>query len=123
LKYRIKSVYNPAMLNLDLYLPNTSATKLLDKPTVSGILNANSFGSAGQTITPVHRTDKSKSNTDYTSRIFSPYLTPSAIIAENRQLAQGSVSPFYQQNIAATKYFNISTTPKLRPHLHTSLIA
>ena len=111
------------MLNLDLYSPHTSNIKLSDQPTVSGIFNQNPFSSAGQAITPVHPTVKGQGKADYTSRIFSPYLTPSAIHAENRQLAQGSVSPNYQQNIAATKYFNISTPPKLRPHLHTSLIA
>ena len=111
------------MLNLDLYSPHTSNIKLSDQPTVSGIFNQNPLSSAGQAITPVHTTVKGQGKADYTSRIFSPYLTPSAIHAENRQLAQGSVSPNYQQNIAATKYFNISTTPKLRPHLHTSLIA
>ena len=111
------------MLNLDLYSPHASSIKLSDQPTGSGIFDTNPFSSAGQTVTPIHRTGKGQGNASYTSRIFSPYLTPSAIHAENRQLAQGSVSPNYQQNIAATKYFNISTTPKLRPHLHTSLIA
>ena len=111
------------MLNTDLYLPHASNIKLSDQPTVSGIFNPKPFSSAGQAITPVHPTDKGQGKAHSTSRIFSPYLTPSAIHAENRQLAQGSVSPNYQQNIAATKYFNISTTPKLRPHLHTSLIA
>ena len=111
------------MLNLDLYMPHSSNIKLSDQPTVSGIFNRNSFSSSGQTVTPVHRTDKGQGNAEYTSRIFSPYLTPSAIHAENRQLSQSSLSPAYQQNVAATKYFNVSTTPKLRPHLHTSLIA
>jgi len=111
------------MLNLDLYMPHSSNIKLSDQPTVSGISNTNPFSSAGQAITPVHRTDKGQGKADYTSRIFSPYLTPSAIHAENRQLSQSSLSPAYQQNVAATKYFNVSTTPKLRPHLHTSLIA
>ena len=103
--------------------PNLPAVKFPDQPIVSGVLNSSSFGPAGQTITPVHRTDRSQGTADYTSRLFSPYLTPSAILTENRQLAQAAVSPAYQQNIAATKYFNISTTPKLRPHLHTNLIA
>ena len=111
------------MLNLDLYMPHASNMKLADQPTVSGIFNRNSFSSIGQTVTPVHRTDKSQGNAEYTSRIFSPYLAPSAIHAENMQLSQSSLSPAYQQNVAATKYFNVSTTPKLRPHLHTSLIA
>jgi hypothetical protein len=111
------------MLAVDLKTPNLPAVKFPDQPIVSGVLNPNAFGPAGQTITPVHRTDRSQGTADYTSRLFSPYLTPSAILTENRQLAQGAVSPAYQQNIAATKYFNISTTPKLRPHLHTNLIA
>lgn len=60
---------------------------------------------------------------EYVSRIFSPHLTPSAVHIENRQLAQSSVAPVYLHNIALTKYFNVSITPKLLPHLHTSLIA
>ena len=111
------------MLNLDQNLPHPSNSKLSNQPTVSGTLNKNPFNSVGQAVTPLHRTGKGQGNADYTSRIFSPYLTPSAIHAENRQLSQSSLSPAYQQNVAATKYFNVSTTPKLRPHLHTSLIA
>ena len=66
---------------------------------------------------------KSLKPVKYVSRIFSPHLTPSAVHIENRQLAQSSVAPVYLHNIALTKYFNVSITPKLLPHLHTSLIA
>ena len=111
------------MLAVELKTSNLPTVKFPDQPTVSGVFNSSSFGPPGQSITPVHRTDRSQGTADYTSRLFSPYLTPSAILAENRQIAQGTASPTYQQNIAATKYFNISVTPKLRPHLHTNLIA
>jgi hypothetical protein len=66
---------------------------------------------------------KSLKPAEYVSRIFSPHLTPSAVHIENRQLAQSSVAPVYRHNIASTKYFNVSITPKLLPHLHTNLIA
>ena len=69
--------------------------------------------SAEKTLKPV----------EYVSRIFSPHLTPSAVHIENRQLAQNSIGPVYRHNIALTKYFNVSITPKLLAHLHTSLIA
>ena len=95
--------------------PMQAMTSAFPKPIVAGL--------AGQTVYPVQRTDKYPGPIDHVSRIFSPYLTPSAVHAENRQIAQGSLAPTYQQNIAATKYFNVSTTPKLRPHLHTNLIA
>lgn len=69
--------------------------------------------SAEKTLKPV----------EYVSRIFSPHLTPSAVHIENRQLAQSNIGPVYRHNIALTKYFNVSITPKLLAHLHTSLIA
>ena len=44
--------------------------------------------------------------------LFSTYSAPSAVYAENIQLAQGSISPVYQHNIAITKYLNISASAK-----------
>ena len=111
------------MQPLGLKIQNAFTARLPSQSTMSAGPKPSVAGFAGQTVFPAHRTDNSPGSMEYTSRIFSPYLTPSAVHAENRQIAQGSEAPTYQHNIAATKYFNVSTTPKLRPHLHTSLIA
>lgn len=108
------------MQPLDLKNYSAFTARLSVKPTVpvpSGVISSN------QSVYPVQVKDKIASSVEYSPRIFSPYLTPSAVHVENRQLAQGSVAPTYQHNIAATKYFNVSITPKPRSHPQTGLIA
>lgn len=111
------------MYPLDLKTQNSFTVPQPVQATMLALQNQGGLVLAGQTVHPVQRTDKSQGSMDHLSRIFSPYLTPSAVHTENRQISQGSLAPTYQQNIAATKYYNVSTTPKLRPHLHTNLIA
>ena len=108
------------MQPLDLKNYSAFTARLSVKPTVPV---SSSAISSTQTVYPVQVKDKIASSVEYSPRIFSPYLTPSAVHVENRQLAQGSVAPTYQHNIAATKYFNVSITPKPRSHLQTGLIA
>ena len=76
-----------------------------------------------QIVSPTQIVDKASNTIEHASRIYSPYLTPSAVHAESRQLAQGGMTPLYQHNIAATKYFNVSVTPKFRPHSNLNLMA
>jgi hypothetical protein len=111
------------MQPLDMKIQNSFTGRHPIQATTFAFPKLGGAGLGGQTVYPLQRTDKSPGSMDHASRIFSPYLTPSAVHAENRQIAQGSLAPTYQQNIAATKYFNVSTTSKLRPHLHTNLIA
>jgi hypothetical protein len=92
-------------------------TSLSAFPKSSGVVVA------GKVVYPVQGAEKSVGAMEYSSRIFSPYLTPSAVHAENRQMAQNSLSPTYQHNIAITKYLNISTIPKPKSHLHTNIAA
>tara|TARA_B110000305_G_scaffold208343_1_gene240500 strand:+ start:54 stop:389 length:336 start_codon:yes stop_codon:yes gene_type:complete len=111
------------MQPLNMKIQNSFTERHPMQATTFAFPKSGGAGLGGQTVYPVQSTDKSLRSMDHASRIFSPYLTPSAVHAENRQIAQGSLAPTYQQNIAATKYFNVSTTSKLRPHLHTNLIA
>ena len=111
------------MYPLDLKTQNSFTVPQPAQANMSALQKQGGLALAGQTVYPVQRIDKSQGSMDHGSRIFSPYLTPSAVYTENRQISQGSLAPTYQQNIAATKYYNVSTTPKLRPHLHTNLIA
>ena len=90
---------------------------IVENPEPSKVLNA------AETSIVVPGAVKSLKPVEYVSRIFSPHLTPSAVHIENRQLAQSSIGPVYRHNIALTKYFNVSITPKLLAHSHTSLIA
>ena len=74
-------------------------------------------------IYPITNTPKSSHSTENNSRIFSPYTAPSAINVENRALAQASAGPAYQHNIALTKYYHVSITPKPRTHQSMNVLA
>ena len=88
---------------------------------------ASSTPSIGRTTSqieyPTGPTNKPPQTIEYSHRMYSPYLTPSSVQAESRQLAQDGMSPIYQHNVAATKYFNVSFLSKLRPQSRLSLIA
>jgi len=111
------------MQPLDLKLQNDLATRFSSKVVNQPLSQTNITKMSGQSVFPVQNVGKMPGSMEYSSRIFSPYLTPSAIHAENRQISQGSVTPIYQHNIAATKYFNISITPRPRLDFSTNLIA
>ena len=77
-------------------------------------------------VRPVHAlgpSERSQNALDHTSRLFNPYLAPTAVLVENKKMAQNSFSPSYQNNVAVTKYMNVSAVPKVRAHTQTSLIA
>ena len=80
-------------------------------------------GTTSQIEYPTGPTNKPSQTIEYSHRMYSPYLTPSSVQAESRQLAQDGMSPIYQHNLAATKYFNVSFLSKLRPQSRLSLIA
>jgi hypothetical protein len=111
------------MQRLDLKLQNDFATRYSSKVVNQPLPQTNIKKMSGQSVFPVQNVGKTPGSMEYASRIFSPYLTPSAIHTENRQISQGSVAPIYRHNIAATKYFNISITPRPRLDLSTNLIA
>ena len=87
-------------------LPKNSLSTIAGKPVYSGQDVAKSSGAM-----------------QHSTRLFSPYLGPSAVHAENRQISHSGMTPIYQQNIAITKYHNISVVPKPRNHLSTNLVA
>ena len=107
----------------DLKIQNSFSVRPPVQTALSVFPKSASIAVAGQTIYPVQSSEKSVGAMDYSSRIFSPYLTPSAVHAENKQVAQTITAPIYQQNIAITKYLNISVIPKPKSHLHTNLVA
>ena len=78
---------------------------------------------AGKPVYSGQDVAKSSGAMQHSTRLFSPYLGPSAVHAENKQISQSSMAPIYQQNIAITKYYNISVIPKPRNHLSTNLVA
>ena len=80
-------------------------------------------GTTSQIEYPTGPPNKPSQTIEYSHRMYSPYLTPSSVQAESRQLAQDGMSPIYQHNVAATKYFNVSFLSKLRPQSRLSLIA
>ena len=95
--------------------------------TLSGLGAAiNQKNNLINSVRPVHAlgpSERSQNALDHTSRLFNPYLAPTAVLIENKRMAQGSLSPSYQNNAAATKYMNVSAVPKVRAHTQTSLIA
>ena len=74
-------------------------------------------------IYPINNIGKSTHSTDNNSRLYSPYTTPSSINVENKALAQASGGPIYQHNIALTKYYHVSVTPKPRASNSMNVIA
>ena len=92
----------------------------LQRNAVPPVPGSNTYSTLPQTsraaIYPITNTPKSSHSTENNSRIFSPYTAPSAINVENRALAQASAGPAYQHNIALTKYYHVSITPKPRTH-------
>ena len=111
------------MQPVDLKIQNAFTVRPPVQSALSAFPKSSGIAIAGQTIFPVQGAEKSTGFMEYSSRIFSPYLTPSAVYAENKQMAQGIMAPTYQHSIAITKYLNISTIPKPKSHLHTNLIA
>lgn len=111
------------MLPVDLKNQNSLAVSPPVQTALSAFPTTTSGAIAGRVVYPVQGAEKSVGAMEYSSRIFSPYLTPSAVHAENRQIAQNSISPTYQHNIAITKYLNVSTIPKPKSHLHTNIAA
>lgn len=111
------------MYALDLKTQTSYTSGPLVPAALSAFPKTSGLAHAGQTVYPVQGSEKSMGAMEYSSRIFSPYLTPSAIHAVNRQISQASRAPTYQQSIAITKYLNISTIPQPRSHIRTSLVA
>ena len=111
------------MQPVDLKIQNAFTVRPLVQTALSVFPKSGSIPITGQTVYPVQGAEKSMGAMEYSSRIFSPYLTPSAVHAENKQMAQNIMAPTYQQNIAITKYLNISAVPKPKSHLHTNLVA
>ena len=111
------------MRSIDLKTQSPFLTKL---PQRTEML-ASSKPNIGRTTSQIEfwtgPTNKTSQAVEYSHRMYSPYLTPSSVQAESRQLAQDGMSPIYQHNVAATKYFNVSFLSKLRPQSRLSLIA
>ena len=95
--------------------------------TLSGLGAAiNQKNNLINSVRPVHAlgpSERSQNALDHTSCLFNPYLAPTAVLVENKKMAQNSFSPSYQNNVAVTKYMNVSAVPKVRAHTQTSLIA
>ena len=111
------------MQPVDLKIQNAFTVRPPVQTALSVFPKSGGIPTAGQTVYPIQSAEKSVGAMEYSSRIFSPYLTPSAVHAENKQMAQNIMAPPYQQNIAITKYLNISVIPKPKSHLHTNLVA
>ena len=79
--------------------------------------------SSRASIYPINNIRKPAHSTENNSRIFSPYSAPSAVNVENKVLAQASAGPIYQHNIAATKYYHVSMTPKPRTNQSMNILA
>jgi|TARA_B110000967_G_C18801597_1_gene518766 hypothetical protein len=91
--------------------------------TASAYFRPNVASSSGKTVSAMQNSNRVQGTVEHISRLFSTYSAPSAVYAENIQLAQGSISPVYQHNIAITKYLNISVVPKVKSYLPNNLIA
>jgi hypothetical protein len=98
-------------------------TKLPPRPEMLAASKPTIGGRPSQVGSSTGHTNKTSQTIDYSSRIYSPYLTSSSIQTESRQLAQDGMSSVYQHNVAATKYFNVSFLSILRPQSRLSLIA
>jgi len=114
---------NNLMQPIDLKTQSAFTARPSVQTALSAFPKSSGVAIAGHAVYPVQGAEKSTGGMEYSSRIFSPYLTPSAVHAENKQMAQRSIAPAYQHNIAITKYLNISTTPKPKSHLQTNLVA
>ena len=79
------------MQRLDLKLQNDFATRYSSKVVNQPLSQTNITKMSGESVFPVQNVGKTPGSMEYASRIFSPYLTPSAIHTENRQISQGSV--------------------------------
>lgn len=108
---------------LDLKTQSSFLTKLpLQSPVLASLKPA--VGRLpSSTVSPTQTTNKISHPIEYSRRIYSPYFSPSSVHVESRQLAQDGLSPIYQHSIAATKYFNVSVIPKLRPQSRLNLMA
>ena len=111
------------MQPVDLKIQNAFTVRPPVQTTLSVLPKSGGIPLTGQPVYPVQGAEKLIGAMEYSSRIFSPYLTPSAVHAENKQMAQNIMAPTYQHNIAITKYLNISVIPKPKSHLHTNLVA
>jgi hypothetical protein len=112
-----------SMQPVDLKIQNAFTVRPPVQTALSVLPKSGGIPLTGQPVYPVQGAEKLIGAMEYSSRIFSPYLTPSAVHAENKQMAQNIMAPTYQQNIAITKYLNISVIPKPKSHLHTNLVA
>ena len=111
------------MTLLDLKAQSSFLTKSPLQTNVLASLKPAVGGPLIQTASPKQATIKTSHPIEYSHRIYSPYLSPSSVHVESRQLAQDGLSPIYQHNIAATKYFNVSVVPKLTPQSRLNLMA
>tara|TARA_B100000780_G_scaffold264716_1_gene219580 strand:- start:357 stop:689 length:333 start_codon:yes stop_codon:yes gene_type:complete len=102
---------------------NTSVTRTADILPPSSSNYATLPQSSRTAIYPLSNAQKPAHPTENNSRIFSPYSSPSAINVENKALAQASGGPVYQHNIAMTKYYHISITPKPRTNQSMNILA
>ena len=111
------------MRPIDLKTQSPFLTKLPQRTEMLASSKPNIGGITSQIESSIGPTNRTSQTIEYSNRIYSPYLTPSSVQAESRQLAQDGMSPVYQHNVAATKYFNVSFLSKLRPQSRLSLIA
>ena len=102
---------------------NTSVTRTAGVLPPSSSSYATLPQSSRTAIYPINNAQKSAHSTENNSRIFSPYSSPSAINVENRALAQASGGPVYQHNVAMTKYYHVSITPKPRTNQSMNILA
>ena len=108
------------MQPVDLKIQNAFTVRPPVQTALSVLPKSGGIPLTGQPVYPVQGAEKLIGAMEYSSRIFSPYLTPSAVHAENKQMAQNIMAPTYQQNIAITKYLNISVIPKPKSRVHTN---
>ena len=102
---------------------NKSLTAQASAGPGTAIQRLNNLSSVTRPVQALNASERSQNPFEHTSRLFNPYLAPTAVLIENKRMAQGSLSPSYQNNVAATKYMNVSAVPKVRAHTQTSLIA
>lgn len=70
----------------------------------------------------VSKVDKTLGENYNFKRVYSPFLSPSHLVLEQMTISQ-SLAPIYMQNIARTKYFNVSRPAAPSDHNKVNLYA
>ena len=76
------------MQPVDLKIQNAFTVRSPVQTALSVLPKSGGIPLTGQPVYPVQGAEKLIGAMEYSSRIFSPYLTPSAVHAENKQMAQ-----------------------------------